>query len=217
MGAASHLGITLAEYDARIRTFIPHYDEMLDVAAALVPRSARRIVDLGTGTGALAARCLAHASRAQLVGVDADPDMARAAARRLGRRASFLVGDFARVTLPRCDTMVASLALHHVRTRRAKARLYTRLRRALGRGGQLIVVDCQPASDRRVASAQRDFWRRHLQRTYTRAVGDGFLRAWSKEDTYVPLEAELGLMRRAGFGVEVIWRKGPFAVVRALR
>lgn len=215
VGAAAHLGIDLAEYDARIRTFIPDYDEMLDVAAALVLPSARRIVDLGTGTGALAARCLAHAPRARLVGIDADPEIAQVAAERLGSRASFRIGDFTRVEVPRCDTIVASLALHHVGSRRAKTQLYSRLRRALTRGGQLIIVDCQPASDARVAATQREAWRQHLQRAYTRAKGDGFLRAWSKEDTYVPLAEELDLMRRGGLPAEVIWRKGMFAVIRA--
>ena len=33
MGVASHLGIQLTEYDRRIRTFIPDYEEMLDAAA----------------------------------------------------------------------------------------------------------------------------------------------------------------------------------------
>ena len=36
MGAASHLGIDLREYDARIRTFIPGYEQLLEVADALV-------------------------------------------------------------------------------------------------------------------------------------------------------------------------------------
>ena len=34
MSAAAHLGIDLAEYDARIRTFVPRYDTMLATAAA---------------------------------------------------------------------------------------------------------------------------------------------------------------------------------------
>src|SRR5215831_1860740 len=34
MSVASHLGIDLNDYDSRIRTFIPHYEEMLDVAGA---------------------------------------------------------------------------------------------------------------------------------------------------------------------------------------
>ena len=33
MGVASHLHIQLDEYDARIRTFIPGYEQMLDAGA----------------------------------------------------------------------------------------------------------------------------------------------------------------------------------------
>ena len=33
MSVASHLHIRLDEYDARIRTFIPRYDEMIEAAA----------------------------------------------------------------------------------------------------------------------------------------------------------------------------------------
>jgi len=58
MSVASHLGIKISEYDARIRTFIPDYEEMLRVAASAVPRAARTILDLGVGTGALSAACL---------------------------------------------------------------------------------------------------------------------------------------------------------------
>jgi ubiquinone/menaquinone biosynthesis C-methylase UbiE len=216
MGVAAHLGIDLAEYDARIRTFIPDYDEMLDAAAAVVRRDARRILDLGTGTGALAARCLARAPHARLIGVDADPAMAGVAAERIGRRAAFVTGDFARLDLPRCDTIVSSFALHHVRTRRAKAALYVRLRRTLALRGRLIVVDCMPAPSRDLADDQRDAWRRHLRRSYRGTTADRFLRAWSKEDVYVPLDVELDLMRRAALAPEIVWRKGAFAVIRAI-
>jgi ubiquinone/menaquinone biosynthesis C-methylase UbiE len=215
VSVASHLGIDLAQYDRRIRTFIPDYEEMLDAAAAFVRPAARRILDLGTGTGALAARCLARARRATLVGIDVDTAMATVAAARLGSRASFVTGDFARVPLPRADTVVSSFALHHVRTRASKARLYARLRRSIVRGGQLLVVDCQPASDAELAAVQRDAWLRHLQRSYTPAKAAGYLRAWSKEDVYVPLDTELDLIRSADLRPEVIWRKGAFAVIRA--
>ena len=76
MGVASHLGIRLREYDQRIRTFIPDYDEMLDAAAALLQASSTTtIVDLGVGTGVLAARCLDRMRRARVVGIDADADI----------------------------------------------------------------------------------------------------------------------------------------------
>jgi ubiquinone/menaquinone biosynthesis C-methylase UbiE len=215
MGVAAHLGIELAEYDARIRTFIPDYEEMLDVAAAAVPDRARTIVDLGTGTGALAARCLERVKRARRVGIDADPGMLTLAGRRLGDRATLLQGSFLRVDVPRCDVVVASFALHHVRTIPAKARLYVRLRRAVRRGGRLIIVDCQPSRRASIAAAQRQAWRAHLGRAYPSGEARRLLRAWGREDTYVPLDSEVALLRRAGFAVDLLWRKGAFAVLLA--
>ena len=63
MSVSSHLAVSPAEYDARIRSMIPLYDELIgEVARALdqVARSVRTIVDLGIGTGALARACLDH-------------------------------------------------------------------------------------------------------------------------------------------------------------
>jgi tRNA (cmo5U34)-methyltransferase len=217
MGVASHLRIDLAEYDARIRTFIPDYEPMLDIAAALVPRAARTIVDLGTGTGALAARCLTRARRARVVGIDADGEILTAARHRLGARGTFVCASFLRADLPSCDAVVASFALHHVRTRAAKAALYERIAAALRPRGVFIDVDCHPATDRALARDQRNAWLAHLRESYTPAKAAALLRAWGKEDVYVPLETEIALIRRAGLRVEVLWRKGAFAVLGAIK
>src|SRR5512146_2053342 len=147
MGVAAHLGIDLADYDERIRTFIPNYAEMLDVAAEAIPRSARVIVDLGTGTGALAARCLEQAVKAHVIGIDSDGGMLAAAAGRLQLRAAFITADFSRCPIPGCDAAVASFALHHIRTRPAKAALYKRIYSALGQRGTFLTVDCHPADE----------------------------------------------------------------------
>src|SRR5439155_7314190 len=112
MGVAAHLGIDLVEYDARIRTFIPDYDLMLDVAARAIPHRARTIVDLGIGTGALAARCRAHASDAHVVGIDSDGEILRIAAERIPTAATFVRGSFLRTRLPPADAVVPSFALH---------------------------------------------------------------------------------------------------------
>jgi SAM-dependent methyltransferase len=215
MGVATHLGIKLTEYDSRIRTFIPHYEEMLDVAAAAISPRARTIVDLGIGTGALSARCLQTAPRARTVGIDMDPEILTLARRRLGDRATLVSSSFLRAPLPKCDALVASFALHHVRTRPAKTALYRRIRAACQPGGLFISVDCQPAIDPAVRGAQFDDWLVHLRRTYSPAHAKALLRAWSHEDVYVPLEAEIALMRACGFLVELLWRRGAFAVIRA--
>ena len=215
MGVATHLGIKLGEYDARIRTFIPDYLEMLHVAANVVPVDARQIVDLGIGTGTLSACCLRNARRARIFGIDADASMMDAARRRLHSRAELVCGNFIRADLPTGEAVVASFALHHVRTRAAKQKLYRRIRTALRPGGMLVNVDCQPARDRTLARQQMDAWQSHLMKRYSRMKAIEFLKEWAKEDVYIPLEDEIELMKRSGFGVEVVWRRGAFVVLAA--
>ena len=216
MSVASHLGISVREYDRRIRTFIPNYAEMLDEVASVLDPAAETILDLGVGTGALSARCLHRARGARVIGIDTDAEMLPLARRRLGRRAMLVVGNFLRTALPRVNAVVATLALHHVRSRAAKAKLYTRIHATIRRGGALVSGDCHPSENATRSRAQRELWLRHLEKTYTPSEAEKFLRDWSHEDTYMPLRTELALLEDAGFrSVDVVWRRGAFAVIAA--
>jgi tRNA (cmo5U34)-methyltransferase len=217
MSVSTHLGIAIDEYDRRIRTFIPRYEDMLDAAARAVGRRARTIVDLGVGTGALSARCLARSPRARIVGVDLDPEMLALAARRLPSTATLRRGNFLRSALPRADAVIASFALHHVRTRDAKGRFYRRLRQAIAPGGVFVSADCHPDGDPRAAAAQREAWLAHLRRSYPPREAAALLDSWADEDVYQPLDVEIGLLERNGFAVDVVWRWEGFAVLRAER
>lgn len=220
MSHAAHLGIKLHEYDSAIRTLIPHYDDLLDaveaVVRALAPR-APRVVDLGIGSGALAARVLTARPRARIVGIDEDAGMLGLARARLGGRAALTCGSFERVALPRCDVVTASYALHHVPTRRRKAAVYARARAALVRGGVLVSGDNCLASNAALAAAHRAAWVAHLRTRYGPARSAAFLRAWAKEDVYFTLDEELALMQSAGLEAEVAWRRASFAVIVASR
>jgi SAM-dependent methyltransferase len=220
MGAASHLGIDLREYDSRIRSFIPGYEDLLDAAAGALAVTVRRnpvIVDLGTGTGALASRCLAVKPPARIVGVDEDEGMLAVARQRVGKRFTGMHGSFERVDLPACDAVTASLALHHLPTPARRARLLRRIHRALRPGGVLISADCYLASTAALRAAERRDWLAHLERRYSARQAAGYLRAWAKEDHYARLVDETRLMARAGFTVDIVWRRGSFAVVVGLK
>jgi ubiquinone/menaquinone biosynthesis C-methylase UbiE len=218
MGAAAHLGIQTGEYDARIRTFIPFYEEILEAAAGAlataVPVRTPLVVDLGIGSGALSAKCLgALPRRTRVLGIDSDAAMLAMARRRLRDRVELVEGDFLETPVPRCDAITASFALHHVRTAAEKGRLYRRLFRSLRRGGALVNADCCLASSARARAADRLLWRRHLARRYGSRRAEGYLRAWAKEDVYLPLAEEIALLQRAGFLVDVAWRRASFAVI----
>jgi tRNA (cmo5U34)-methyltransferase len=220
MGAATHLGIKTGEYDKAIATLIPHYSELIDAAAAavdIVARTAPAVVDLGTGSGALAQRILAVRPKARLIGIDADPTMLGTASKRLRGNIQTIEEDFEHIHIPRCDVVSASFALHHVPTGRRKAALYKRCFASLRPGGMFVSADCYLASSAKVQQRHRQAWLDHLKRKYSPKKAENFLRTWAKEDVYFTLDREIELLKDAGFSVEVTWRQDSFAVVMGLR
>ena len=212
MGAATHLGINLSEYDAVILTLIPHYDELIDAAGAAVgalARPAPAVVDLGTGSGALAQAILKASPKARVTGIDEDAGMLAMAEKRLKGRITVIHGNFETTPIPGCDVISASFALHHIRTSRRKA--------ALKRGGLIVSADCCLASAAALQRSDRANWLAHLRQNCSPAKAEGYLKAWAKEDVYFTLEQEMDLLRRAGFKAEIAFRKTCFAVVVGLK
>jgi trans-aconitate methyltransferase len=220
MGATAHLGIKPGEYDSTIATLIPHYRELIGAAAGVVDKVAPIapiVVDLGTGSGTLAEQILDVRPRARLIGIDADPVMLATATRRLRGAIQTIEDNFERARIPRCNVVSASFALHHIPTDRRKAGLYKRCVSSLGRGGMLVSADCYLASSAIVQKYDREAWLGHLQRAYTRRKAEQFLKTWAKEDVYFTLDREIELLKKAGFEVEVAWRKDSFAVLVGLK
>jgi tRNA (cmo5U34)-methyltransferase len=129
-------------YPALVRREVPDYERLQDETAAATGTGARRVLELGTGTGETALRVLARHPRATLVGVDASDLMlegARAALPaervdlRLGRLEEPLPdGPF--------DVVVSALAIHHL-DGPAKADLFGRVAALLGPGGRFVLAD----------------------------------------------------------------------------
>jgi spermidine synthase len=221
MGVSSHLRIRLDEYDARIRTFIPGYDDMIEAAAhtlGALPSATPHVIDLGTGTGALASRCLHLLPEASLTAVDADAailDLARQRLNAHDSRVSFVHASFLDYPLPSCDAIVASLALHHIATHDAKRLMYRRCRAALHAGGLLVSADCFPSSAPRLAALEHESWRAHMHRAYSPEETETLFAAWAEEDVYFSLTDELTMLRDAGFVPDIVWRSGAMGVIAA--
>lgn len=221
MSVSRHLRISLAEYDSRIRTFVPHYEDLVRIAGEslrLISSPEPRIVDLGVGTGALAAACLDARPEAELIGLDSDPGMLRAATARLAAypRVKLLEGDFLKGEIPACDAIVASVSLHHIRKPDEKRAFYAKCHAALRQSGMLVTADCFPGAEPALAAEHREAWLIHLEKTYSRPEAEAHLSAWAEEDVYFSLESEMAWLRGAGFRPEVLWRRDGFAVVAAL-
>jgi release factor glutamine methyltransferase len=111
LGTAGFWTLTLETNPA---TLIPRADSEAVVEAALEnPAAIRRVLDLGTGTGALLLAVLAARPDAVGIGVDLAPEAAALAARNaaangLAGRAHFVCGDWARAIGGRFDLVLSN-------------------------------------------------------------------------------------------------------------
>src|SRR5262245_20485610 len=216
---AGHLGVAADDYDRTIRTFIPNYERMLGTIVhwlgGHVPPEAL-IVDLGAGTGALSAAILEALPGVRVQLVDVDPSMLEVAAARCaphGGRFGLRRGRFDD-PLPRCDAVVATLALHHVATHYEKRALYRAIHAALGPSGLVAVGDVlvHPGGPER-DGMRRDWYAHMAQHGITNEQADAHFAEWAEEDVYLTLPDELALMAEAGFPrPDVFWRDGMLAV-----
>lgn len=211
-----HLNVAIEAYDRSIRQFIPGYEEGIARAAELVARARPgRVLDLGAGTGALAAAMLAREGVGEVALIDVDGEMLAQARVRLaafGDRATFREQSFD-AALPGCDAVAASLALHHVPTMARKMALYARIHAALKPGGVFVNADVTMPADAKLQEAAYERWARHLVASgiEQRRAREHFAE-WADEDTYFPLDEELAALREVGFEAECVWQETPFSL-----
>jgi ubiquinone/menaquinone biosynthesis C-methylase UbiE len=133
----------------RLTTREERFKELLIDQAAIEP--GHRVLDLGCGTGTLALRVKRRQPRAEVVGLDADPEMldqARAKAEQAGVEIELTQG--LSTELPykdrSFDRVLSTLFFHHLdpEPKRVTARETARV---LRRTGELHVADWGPPSD----------------------------------------------------------------------
>ncbi len=219
----NHLALAVADYDLTIRRLVPHYqeahDEVIRTVAELRPAPAHA-VDLGAGTGAMAASFAQAFPLSKVTLLDADSSMLDQARLRLGDNArfAFIHGSFFD-RLPPSSVAMASLSLHHVHEKEAKLQLYTNVFRSLEPGGMLVTADSMQPKDASLTRAIQRRWAEHL-----RQGGDSESQAfqrfaeWAVEDRYFSIEEELHFLANAGFqATDVRWRRGTLAVLVAMK
>jgi tRNA (cmo5U34)-methyltransferase len=165
-------------------------DELIAASGA----GAKRILELGTGTGETACRLLARHPEASLVGIDVSQAMLAAARAAMpAGRAELRVGRL-EDPLPEgpFDLVASALCIHHLDDRQ-KADLFTRVRRVLAPGGRFAFADVvvpKEAADARTS------------------LTPGYDKPSSVAD-------QLGWLRGAGFCARVAWEHEDLAVIAA--
>jgi tRNA (cmo5U34)-methyltransferase len=181
-----------ATYLELIRADIPVYDEFQDaVAEATSDVPARRILDLGVGTGETARRVLALHPRARLVGVDESEAMLAVARETVDAelRVSRLQDPLPEGPF---DLVVSALAVHHLDAP-GKQELFERVAAALAPGGRFVLGDVV------VPLRPEDA---------VTPLAEGF-------DLPDRLDDVLRWLNGAGFSAEPVWEHADLVVVRA--
>ncbi len=184
---SSYLSMMLAE--------LPDYSLLQEEVVAAGGTGARRILELGTGTGETARRLLERHPDAVLVGIDASSAMLDAASNALpDARVDLRVGRLEDPLPPGPFDLVASaLCVHHV-DGPGKAALFARVREALRPGGLFVLGDVVVPEDPSDARTP---------------LTEGF-------DKPSPVDEQLSWLREAGFSeVRVAWARGDLAVIVA--
>jgi tRNA (cmo5U34)-methyltransferase len=135
-------------YAQEIRQDIPSFDRLQEELAAASGTGARRILELGTGTGETTRRLLARHPEASVVGIDSSEPMLEAARaalppERVELRAGRLEGPLPPGPF---DLVASALAIHHLADR-DKADLFCRVAGVLSPGGRFVVADVVVPTD----------------------------------------------------------------------
>ena len=219
-----HLQLKIAEYDRRIRMLVCSYDAMRAVQLELLARHLPPdglVLDLGGGTGALAAAVAERFPRARVRILDTDPAMLAFARERcapFGGRVELLAKSFID-PLPACDAVVACIALHHVKDMAVKGAIYRHIFAALRPGG--LFANADTMMDSRPGPRAHFFavWSRFQQtQGFTDVEARQHFASWAKEDCYTSLATEMKLLADAGFAEpDCFWREEHQAVFGAIK
>ncbi len=224
---SGHLKLRVAEYDELIRKLVPAYPAMrpvqLDLLSLGLPKNGAGglVLDLGGGTGALAA---AIAERFPSVNVeiwDTDPDMLASARERCGAfgdRIRYVERSFTD-PLPPCDAVAACIALHHVKDLGVKAGLYQNIFAALKPGGIFVNADTAVCAAPVLRDHAFKLWAATMKpHGIEEAQAFAHFASWAHEDYYPPLIVELRMLADAGFAEpECFWRDAAAVVFGAVK
>ena len=182
-------------YAAEIVQDIPDYGTFQDEVTRATGSGARRVLELGTGTGETARRLLAAHPEAHLTGLDESVGMLGRAAEVLpAERVTLRVGEIEGGLPPGpFDVVASALCVHHLPGAQ-KRDLFVAVRDVLAPGGRFVLGDVIVPADPTAA---------------TIPLTEGF-------DHPSPLADQLGWLREVGFAeVSVVWQRGDQAVMVA--
>ncbi len=207
---------TASTYDRNRALLIPDFESFYRWAVDLVPPTARRILDLGAGTGLLSAFIRSRLPEATLHLVDLSEAMLTKARERFAGQSgiSFQCADYARAPLGGpYDAIVSALSIHHLADP-DKESLFAAIYQALSPGGVFVdaeqILGATPALEEQYKS--RWLGQVRAAGATEQQIADSLFR--QEADRCATVDRQLAWLREAGFDhVDCWFKSGRFAVL----
>jgi tRNA (cmo5U34)-methyltransferase len=212
------------DYDRTRRRLVPGFDDFYRAAIDLIrfPRDSRlKVLDLGAGTGMMAAFIAYSFPNARITMVDISNEMLERARARFelgGERFRFEVSDYGVDPIQeKYDAVVSALSIHHLSDEQKRS-LFRRIHAALNEGGVFV-----NAEQFRCATPERHRFHHERWITRVRELGadDRDLAAAlerMKFDRAATLEDQLEWLAEAGFrDIDCAYKNLIFAVYGGVR
>jgi tRNA (cmo5U34)-methyltransferase len=207
---------TAALYDLNRSRLIPGFEGLYRWAVDLVPNDATQILDLGAGTGLLAALIRARFPDASLHLIDLSAAMLAKARERFegDTRTTFEVADYSVAALQgRYNAVVSALSIHHLEDD-AKRALFDSIMNVLLPGGVFVNAEQVMGSTPALEERYKREWLHKVRAlgATEQQISDSLFR--QQEDRCASVEDQMAWMRSAGFSDVDCWFKdGRFATL----
>jgi len=213
------------EFDEIIVRLIPEYPRMVEALVAAIPfdhSTPVRVIDLGCGTGTVAACVLDSFPNAQVICLDLAGNMIAMAQAKLAHYPGvrYVVSDFNAFDFyGKYDVVVSSLALHHLVTDEDKRNFYRRIYNALPSGGVFYNADVVLGSSDFLQDVYMKQWLNFMSREVSQdEIEHKWIPKYQAEDRPAKLIDQLKWMAEIGFAdVDVVWKYYNFAVYGGVR
>jgi len=207
---------TAALYDLNRSRLIPGFEGLYRWAVDLVPNDATQILDLGAGTGLLAALIRARFPDASLHLIDLSAAMLAKARERFegDTRTTFEVAGYSVAALQgRYNAVVSALSIHHLEDD-AKRALFDSIMNVLLPGGVFVNAEQVMGSTPALEERYKREWLHKVRAlgATEQQISDSLFR--QQEDRCASVEDQMAWMRSAGFSDVDCWFKdGRFATL----
>ena len=206
-----HFDAMARDFEKVKRKVIPGYRDIEKCIFSYLPFTRSRkiaVLELGTGTGALAQGLLKHFPRANYTGVDFSSKMLELASYRLKKcdqRVTLHNADLNRAKISgRYDLIISLFTIHHIINKKG---LFKHLYTLLKPGGCFFYSDAMVSKNKRLEKCFIKNWKDFMARSgLPKGKREKVIKDHRQYDHPEPLETQLHYLKAAGFkGYDVVW------------